>query len=87
MRKKKLDVVFDENVNVRAGDILDLILDDMRKKGHKGTPTKSMILRAAMNIGLHELDDYFKSISLNDVANSHALLRVADIRAALGSKK
>lgn len=86
MRKKKLDVVFDENVNYRADDILTIVEDDIKKRNSDHKVSRSVVLRVAMHIGLNALMSEIKDAELNK-GNLSALLKVKDIRASLGTEK
>ena len=81
MRREKLNVVFDDNVNLRAEFLADQANKIDLKKDF--TINKSMIIRSAMNIGLNALcakfeEDYKKGTSLK------GRVRVEELRAALG---
>ena len=86
MRKKKLDVVFDENVNYRADDILSIVEGDIEIRNSDHKVSRSVVLRVAMHIGLNALMSEIKEAESNK-GNLSALLKVKDIRASLGTEK
>lgn len=55
MRRKKLDVVFDEKVNEIALEIAKQFSDDAKEKGQERKANKSEIIRCALDIGLAEI--------------------------------
>ncbi len=70
--KKKLNAVFSDAVPERA----ELIADDFESKD----VNKSMVLRAAMEIGLRVLE---KSKIEDDKKVYHGKIRIADLRSVL----
>lgn len=70
--KKKLNAVFSDSVPERA----ELIADDFESK----SVNKSMVLRAAMEIGLRALE---KSKVEDDKKVYHGKIRIADLRSIL----
>ena len=74
MRRKKLDVVFDETVNLCAERITKKIMDSV--DDGKCSVNKSEVLRCAMELGLAQLDiDVDKNIEKGTSAVSFVKIK------------
>jgi len=90
MRKKKLDVVFDDNVTVRSDKLVSFIIEDAdthgKEFGKDYKATRSDVIRAALHMGLIELDKKLNEYSDNGTP-AYGALRIAGLRAMLGAEK
>lgn len=79
MRRKKLDVVFDDGVNSHAERLVDQIesFDD-----DKCSVNKSEVLRCAMDIGLRTLQDKVDS-KIEQGLSPKGLIKISNLRALL----
>lgn len=79
MRRKKLDVVFDDGVNSHADRMVDQLkeVDD-----DTCSINKSEILRCAMDIGLRSLQDKIDS-KIEAGLSPKGIIKVANLRALL----
>lgn len=82
MRRKKLDVVFDEKVNEIALEIAEKMKEHAKKNGDDKKANKSEIIRCALNIGLAQIKKDMPK--WEESRSMHSMLNIANLRAMLG---
>lgn len=83
MRRKKLDVVFDEKVNEIALEIAKEFSKDAKESGQDKKANKSEIIRCALNIGLAEIKKEMPKWK-EEKGTMHTRLNIKNLRAMLG---
>lgn len=83
MRRKKLDVVFDEKVNEIALELAKQISADAKENGLDKKANKSEIIRIALNIGLDEIKKEIPKWK-NEKGAICTRLNIKNLRAMLG---
>ena len=81
MRKKKLDVVFDDSVNVQAEKIVLAILES-KCDVNDCTINKSEVIRCALDLGLTKLMDKVNK-TIEDGGSPKSIIKIGNIRAML----
>lgn len=86
MRRKKLDVVFDDSANKFADLICEMVRRDIDRVGSDHKVNKSEIMRVAMYLGLKTLNDKLLDKKSNGLPMSTSI-KMDSIRSSLGTYK
>lgn len=86
MRRKKLDVVFDNSVNEFADQIIEMIRKDIDMRGSNQKVNRSEVMRVAMHLGLKALNDKLITETSEKYPMSTAI-KIGGMRASLGFHK
>ena len=86
MRRKKLDVVFDDSVNEFADHIIEMVRRDIKRRGSDHKVNRSEVMRVAMHLGLKALNNKLIDKQAEGFPLSSSI-KLDGIRASLGIHK
>jgi len=84
MRRKKLDVVFDDSANEFADHIIEMVRRDIKRRGSDHKVNRSEVMRVAMYLGLQALNNKLLDKHSKGLPMSTSI-KMDGIRSSLGT--